>query len=236
MSLSKHQKQSSSEDSNSLVKTEVPETEERKGELSANNELGKEEQTTVWNSNEEDISIVEVSSGKLPIRPSSAIDDSERSGPESSAPVSTLTSTKKRKFGAYSLVKSGNEAFLASSLRTVNAKKHLLPLNSFYSNFKMSGHKQRPSSFVKTSFHQPRPQAVDTEKILRIRFLRNRIREQETRLRMMQQRMRHERERHEAMMTLLHKKSSHYEQQINRLQDQFNDDSDLCDDWLLSDP
>ena len=106
-------------------------------------------------------------------------------------------------------------------------------------NFRPVHNNQSPRNrtpYLKNNFHaQLRSQASDAEKLLRIRYLRNRIREQEMRLRMMQQKMRLERERHEAVMTLLRKKSAHYETQADRLQDQYNDDSELCDDWLLVD-
>ena len=85
------------------------------------------------------------------------------------------------------------------------------------------------SSFLTTSRTQ-----VDTEKVFRIRYLRNRVREQELRLRMMQQKIRFERERHEAVMTLLHKRAALLDNRPFQ-QDNFDDGGDLCDDdWLMN--
>ena len=117
------------------------------------------------------------------------------------------------------------------------AKRNISGNSVFRNGFKSqsSAPRMRVSPFARPNhFAQNRPQSVDTEKLLRIRYLRSRVREQELKLRMMQQKMRFERERHEAVMTLLHKQSAHYQNQVDRLQDQFNDDAEFCDDWLIN--
>ena len=226
---------------NSIVKIEVPEAAEKRDSAippTPQSEMADEgEKTKKASSVDDDIAIVDVSSAQFANKSPSMVKATKK---PAALPQSSV---QKRSLASYSVLKSGNETLFASSTSIAPETEHKrLPVSSFAlpfnrSNFKTNNRRLRPSpSFTKPSFAQARHQAVDTEKILRNRYLRNRIREQETRLRMMQQRMRHERERHEAMMTLLHKKSAHYEQQINRLQDHFNDDSDFNDDWMLIDP
>lgn len=116
-------------------------------------------------------------------------------------------------------------------------KQKLIGNTVFKNSFKsgVGAQRARMSSFARSHLiAQGRQQPVDTEKLLRIRYIRSRIREQELRIRMIQQKMSFERERHEATMTLLHKQSALYQSQVDRVHDQFNDDTDFCDDWFMN--
>ncbi|CAK8692300.1 unnamed protein product [Clavelina lepadiformis] len=113
------------------------------------------------------------------------------------------------------------------------------PPPRFYGKLTSSISKQRPLFSQRPTHGQSRnTSALDAEKVLRVRLLRTKIREQETRIHMMQQRMRQERERHEAALLLLRKKTDHYEAQTESLRTMlpddvnnvFGDDDDLCED------